>query len=216
MTNNILNVIIVCEGDLSVKDTPCETRGRNQPTPNNPSLFNQRMATRPRVLLLVPHTHLPLATRRLAQSTQVRRLNICRDRTKVIASSQSMLTTIVTKSMGGKVLQTNRNLHGSKLHDHTQAILRLCPNMIRTATAVPCTRCLMPKSRVQCTRQLLCIGPTPLHRNTLKHLTHRIIITPRQTKTTRKPLPKQLQPTQPLYVHLHHVVTNNIPSERRC
>lgn len=214
--NNILNVITACAEDLSAKDTACEIRGRNQPTPNNPFLSNQRTATRPRGLLLVLHTHLPLATRRPARSTQARRLSICKDRTTVIESNQSMLTMIVTRSMGGKVLRTHRSLHGPKLHDHTQAILHLCPNMIRMATVVPYTRCQIPKSRVQCIRQLLCIGPTPLHRNTPKHLTHRITITLHLTKTTCKPLHKQLQHTQPLYVHLHHVETSNTPSERRC
>lgn len=175
------------------------------------------MATRPRVLLLVLHIHLPLAIRRPAQSTQARRLTRCRGRTKGIESSQSMLTMIVTKSMGGRVLRTNRRLHGPKLHDRTQAILRLCPSMTKTATVVPCTRCLIPKSKIQCIRQLLCIGPTPLRRNTLnKHLIHQITITLHQIKTTYRPLPKQLQPTQPLYVHLHHVTMSNTPSEKRC
>lgn len=199
-----------------MKDIPCETRGRNQPTPNNPFLFNPKMAIRPRVPLLVLHTHLPLAIRRPVQSTQARRLNKCRDRTKGIESSQSMLTMIVTKSTEGKVLRTNRSLHGPKLLDHTQAILHLCPSMTKMATAVPCTRRWIPRSRVQCIRQLLCIGLTPLRRNTLNHLTRRITIILRRTKTTYKPLPKPLQHTQPVYVHLHHVATNNTPSERRC
>ena len=201
---------------MCAKDTPCEIHGRNQPTPSNPSPFNQKMATRLRVLLLVLHTHLALDTRKPAQSTQARRLNICRDRTKGIELSQSMLTMIVTKSMGGKVLRINKNLHGPKLSDHIQAILPLCPSTIKTATAVPCTRCLIPKSKTRCIRHLRCTEPTPLRPNILKHLTHRITTTLRLIKTTFKLLPKQLQHTPPLYVRLPHVVTSNTPSGRRC
>lgn len=172
------------------------------------------MAIRPQVLRLVLHTRLVHDTRRLAQSTRAHRLNIFRDRTMEIESSLSMLTTIVTKSMGGKV--RTRSPHGPKLHDRIQVILPPCPSMIRMATVVPFTRCLIPKSKAQCIRRLLCIGLTPLRHNILKHLTHRITITLRQIKTTCKPLPKQLQRTQTLYVHLPHDAAINTPSERRC
>lgn len=173
------------------------------------------MVIRPRVLLLVLHIHLPLAIRRPALSTLARRLNTCRDRTTGNELSQSMLTMIVIKCMVGKVLRIRR-VHGPKLLDRTQAILLLCPNMIRMATVVPFTRCLIPRSKVQCIRQLLYIGPTLLRRNTLKHPIHRITITLHQTKTMYKPLPRQLQHTQPLYVRLHHVTMSNTPSEKRC
>ena len=173
------------------------------------------MAILPQVLLLVLHTHPVLDTRRRAQSTPGHRPNTCRGRMKGIESSRSMLRMIAIKSMGGKVLRT-RSRHGPKLHGHTQAILLPCQSMTRTATGDPCTRCLIRKSRVRCTHHLLCIEPTPLRHNTLKHPIHRIIIILRQVKTTRNPLLKQLQHTPTLYVHLLHVATINTRSVRRC
>ena len=173
------------------------------------------MATRPQVLRLVLRIHLALDSRRLAQNTQVLRLNICRDPTKGIGSSLSMSTMTVTKSMGGKARRT-RSLHGTKLHDHTQTMLPPCPSMIKTAIAARYTRCLIPKSRVPCIRHHLCIEQTPLHHNTPKRLTHRTTITLRHIKITCKPLPKQLQRIQTLYVHLPRAATSNTPNERRC